>query len=208
MNLESVARDVIRAIEGPDARQPLQVFKFKVNFSEASFAAPGGADSVPLAQGSFAEISGLEASIEPKTIREGGLNTHQHQRVGARSHATVVMRRGMARVHELHRWFEVFTGGQYGARLDVEIELLGTDGSPQLRCALSKAMPVRYRAADFNARNNEVGIEELHLVHEGLAWSAPAESSLAERLIGAAMGIGAQALGGSAGAALRGGVRL
>ena len=28
----------------------------------------------------------------------------------------------------------------------------------------------------------------LHLVHEGLSWSAPGESSLAERLIGAAVG--------------------
>jgi len=206
MNLESVARDVIAAIQGPDQRQPLQVFNFKVSFSEASFAAPGGADSVPLADGAFAEISGLEASLEPKTIREGGLNTHQHQRVGGVSHATVVMRRGMARVHELQRWFEVFTGGQYGARLDVEIELLGADGSPHLRCQLKKAMPVRYRAADFNARNNEVGIEELHLVHEGMAWSAAAGSSLSGRLIGAAIKLGTTAIGGAVGAST--GVRL
>ena len=31
-------------------------------------------------------------------------------------------------------------------------------------------MPVKFKFADLNARGMDVGIEELHLVHEGL-WS-------------------------------------
>jgi len=207
MNFESVARDVQRALSGPDAKAPLPVFNFRVTFREASFAAPGGADTVPLADGAFAEVSGLEASIEAKTIREGGLNTGQHQRVGGVSHGTVVLRRGMARAHQLVRWFEIFTGGQYGARLDVDIELLGPDGATQLICELQRAMPVRYKAADFNARNSEVGIEELHLVHEGMAWRGPADSSVADRLVGAAVSSGI-ALGTSLGGGRTAGLRL
>jgi hypothetical protein len=29
-------------------------------------------------------------------------------------------------------------------------------------------MPVKFKFADLNAKGTEVGIEELHLVHEGL----------------------------------------
>jgi phage tail-like protein len=38
---------------------------------------------------------------------------------------------------------------------------------------LDKAMPMKYKFSDLNARNSEIGIEELHLVHEGL-WSVTA----------------------------------
>jgi hypothetical protein len=31
-------------------------------------------------------------------------------------------------------------------------------------------MPVKYKFSDLNAKSAEIGIEELHLVHEGL-WS-------------------------------------
>lgn len=155
---------------------PLQVFQFQVRFSEASFEHPG-ATPVPLAEGGFAEISGLESQMEVKSLREGGLNSHQHQRAGAVSHATVVLRRGMARVHQLGRWFQLLAAGQYAGRLDVEIEILGRDGQPALRASLRRALPVRYRAAELNANRSEVGIEELQLVHEGLHWSGPESGS-------------------------------
>jgi hypothetical protein len=32
---------------------------------------------------------------------------------------------------------------------------------------------VKFKAADLNARGTEVGIEELHLAHEGLTLIAP-----------------------------------
>jgi phage tail-like protein len=34
---------------------------------------------------------------------------------------------------------------------------------------LEKALPVKFKAADLNAKNTEIGIEELHLAHEGLS---------------------------------------
>lgn len=30
-------------------------------------------------------------------------------------------------------------------------------------------MPIKFKAADLNARGTEIGIEELHLAHEGLS---------------------------------------
>ena len=41
-------------------------------------------------------------------------------------------------------------------------------GDPVLVWVVERALPVKFKAADLNARGGEVGIEELHLAHEGL----------------------------------------
>jgi phage tail-like protein len=33
---------------------------------------------------------------------------------------------------------------------------------------LDRALPVKFKSSDLNARGAEIAIEELHLVHEGL----------------------------------------
>jgi phage tail-like protein len=37
-----------------------------------------------------------------------------------------------------------------------------------LRWRLDNALPIKFKAADLNARSAEVGIEELQIAHEGL----------------------------------------
>ena len=85
-----------------------------------------------------------------------------------RDEQTVVLKRGLMRSRDLWRWFDALAGGRYAPRLKVTIELRGIDGRALMRWALRRALPVRFKTADFNARANEVGVEELHLVHEGL----------------------------------------
>jgi phage tail-like protein len=148
-------------------KPPLHVFNFHVRFADASFAGGDDAD-VPLVEGGFAEVSGLEASLEAKAIREGGLNGFTHQRPGPVTHATVILKRGVTTARDLYRWFDLLGGGQYAGRLTVEIEWRDHAGEPIARLRLLRAMPVKFKAADLNARASEVGIEELHLVHEGL----------------------------------------
>jgi len=48
------------------------------------------------------------------------------------------------------------------------ITLNDTAGVPTISWKLVNALPVKFKTADFNARASEVGVEELHLVHEGL----------------------------------------
>jgi hypothetical protein len=35
---------------------------------------------------------------------------------------------------------------------------------------LYRALPVKFKCADLNARATDVGVEELHLAHEGLTF--------------------------------------
>jgi len=151
---------------------PLNVFNFHVRFRRDALLAPPEGSEVPLCSGAFAECTGLEATVEPKVIKVGGSNYGPAQRMGRVSFATVVLKRGMTNTRDLWNWFQLLTGGAYSYRLSVEIEMRNAAGTPALTWKLARAMPVKFKAADLNARGAEVGIEELHLVHEGLSLIA------------------------------------
>src|ERR1035441_5880391 len=61
------------------------------------------------------------------------------------------------------------TSGMYAPRLQVTITLLDGNGSAIMGWQLDRAMPVKFKFADLSGKGTEVGIEELHLVHEGLS---------------------------------------
>jgi phage tail-like protein len=150
---------------------PLHVFNFEVEFAERKLSPAEGGQQIPLCSGAFAECTGLEATMEPKVIKAGGHNYGSFQRVGTVTFATVILKRGMTRTRDLWKWFELTTSrGAYTYRLDVTIRMRDQQGNPVVSWQLHKAMPVKFRAADLNARGTEVGIEELHLAHEGLTF--------------------------------------
>lgn len=153
-----------------DPDSPAGSFRFVLVFREHPLGGNGAAGAErPLAGGAFAECTGLEATHEPKVIREGGLNYGAHQRVGTTSFATVILRRGLTLNDHLWRWFQQVTrAGGYAYRMDVEIQHLDLDGSPVRTWELSRALPVKFKSGDLNARSGEVAVEELHLAHEGL----------------------------------------
>jgi len=150
---------------------PLHVFRFRVDVaSEVISNLPGGAaPPAGSVQMCFAECSGLEASMEPKTIKEGGRNYGAAQRAGGVTFATVVLKRGVSTDRGLWTIFNKFTSGQYAARMQVTITLLDGKMKPILGWQLDQAMPVKFKFADLNGKGAEVGIEELHFVHEGLS---------------------------------------
>jgi phage tail-like protein len=150
---------------------PLHVFNFEVSFFEVDLGS-GFSDQLPLVQGAFAEVSGLESTMEAKNFREGGLNGFAHQRPGPVTHATVILRRGVTRARDLALVFDALAQGVYSKRLDVVIELRNGSAEPVMHFKLRRALPVKFKAADLNARASEVGIEELHLVHEGMEYTA------------------------------------
>jgi phage tail-like protein len=86
------------------------------------------------------------------------------------SFATVVLRRGMTLNEDLLKWFYLINGqGAYTHRMDVQIAHLDLDGTTEVRrWHLDRALPVKFKSSDLNAKGAEIAIEELHLVHEGL----------------------------------------
>jgi len=154
---------------------PIHAFRFQVDFKEQLIGNDGEGDDALLCSGAFAECTGFEATMEPKVIKEGGRNWGAIQRSGKTTFATLVLKRGMTSTRDLWTWYEFIGTGKYAHRLNVIITLFDTSGSALLAWKLTHAMPIKFKAADMNAKGADVAIEELHLAHEGLSMLKPNE---------------------------------
>lgn len=143
---------------------PLHVFRFHVRFKRVS----GTTGPEDICSGAFSECTGLEATMEPKVIKAGGANYGAAQRAGTVSFATVVLKRGMTKTRDMYTWFQLVAGGAYAYRLAAEIEMHNPAGETVLTWGLDNCLPVKFKAADLNAKGTDIGVEELHLAHEGL----------------------------------------
>jgi phage tail-like protein len=152
----------------PPTITPLHVFRFQVDFYSDSLSDDGSHVPIAVCGGAFAECTGLEATMEPKVIKEGGRNYGAAQRAGGITFTTVVLKRGVSTNRNLWQIFNSISSGLFAPRLQVIITLRDGQGAPIIGWQLARAMPVKFKFADLNAKGTEVGIEELHLVHEGL----------------------------------------
>ncbi len=158
----------------PDPQQPLHVFNFLLDFYTQAVDSSGANQHLLLCQGKFSECTGLEATMEPKVIKEGGLNYGAHQRPGPVTFSTVILKRGFSSQSDLWTFFSSVTQSQgFAQRLRTLITILNSNGEKQLTWQLDRALPIKFKAADLNAKSAEIGIEELHLAHEGLSVVYP-----------------------------------
>lgn len=157
---------------------PLRGFRFQVDFKEQMLTNETEGGEVLLCSGAFSECSGLEATMEPKTIKEGGRNWGAVQRMGAINFGTVVLKRGLTQTDDLWAWFNLVGEGAYAQRLNVTITMFDQAGKGVFSWTLHKAIPIKFKAPDLNASDNQVAIEELHLVHEGMGRGAAAVKQL------------------------------
>ncbi|MGO4881149.1 MAG: phage tail protein [Bryobacteraceae bacterium] len=150
---------------------PLHIFRFRVDVAADKVAPtpPGSPPPGAPVEMCFAECTGLEATMEPKTIKEGGRNYGTAQRTGGVTFATVVLKRGVSTDRGLWTIFNGATSGMYAQRLQVTITLMDGDMNALMGWQLTHALPVKFKFADLNGKGMEVGIEELHFVHEGLS---------------------------------------
>lgn len=153
----------------------LHVFRFRVDFYEDRVEGKPKGGAVPLCGGRFSECSGLEATMEPKVIRAGGHNYGDFQRAGRVSFGTVVLKRGLTPTQHLWRWFDLVAGGKTALRLKARlVHVARGDADPEtsdglLTWELRNALPVKFKAATYDSSGAEIGVEELHFVHEGLS---------------------------------------
>lgn len=149
---------------------PIHVFNFQVDFYEDPLNSDNAStQNLYLCGGAFSECTGLEATMEPKVIKEGGRNYGAAQRAGPVTFATVILRRGLTTNKDLWRWFELINrNGKYAYRLAAYLTVNNMAHEMVMTWKLINAMPLRFKAADLNAKGTDVGIEELHLAHEGL----------------------------------------
>jgi phage tail-like protein len=83
---------------------------------------------------------------------------------GISSGGTVVLRRALGASRALHDW------QLRQDRRRVTIRLHDTAGEARVEWELVGARPTKWSAPELNASSEDVAVEELELVHEGLDW--------------------------------------
>lgn len=147
----------------PDAR-PFTAFNFSVEITL------DGVDGVsnPICGAAFSECDGLEITLEPKTIREGGRNNGPIHLAGAMSYGQLTLKRGMTNSFDLWKWFEqLATPGKGGYRTSASVIMLAADGiAEQARFELTGCLPVKLKAPALNAKDGLVAVEEIQIAYE------------------------------------------
>jgi phage tail-like protein len=120
----------------------------------------------------FAECDGLEMTMEPKTIREGGNNARPIHLPGKVSYGQLTLRRGMTTSRELWTWFDLAHESvaltKSRLRADSMIQVQSSDRSQSVRYLLTNCQPVRLKAPSMDALRGAIAIEEMQLAYEWL----------------------------------------
>lgn len=138
--------------------------------------AAGGGDEIRAPDGAFQEISGLEISMDVAEYNEGGRNDGVIRRAGRARYSPITMKRGMFHPEggelqkELWQWLQaVISGRRPIPRFDGVIEVLAANGNDVVATwSFERALPLKVRGPELNAKTGEIAIEELQLAHEGL----------------------------------------
>ncbi len=116
----------------------------------------------------FTDCSGLTIERTVYSYEEGGVNSYVHQLPDRIKYTNVVLKRGIGD-ETLWQWFQK---GLYDAKIErknISILLYSTDRQSVKRWNLVRAFPVKWSGPEFKADSNQIAIETLDIVHEGMA---------------------------------------
>ncbi len=120
----------------------------------------------------FRECTGLTSSQNAQEYREGTDPPTMRKIPGLTSYGNVTLRRGITNNDELWQWRRAIMEGSMERR-DVSIVLLDSVGQEKIRWNLVHCWPTSWTAPDFNATTDDIAVESVELVHEGIivdAW--------------------------------------
>ena len=116
----------------------------------------------------FSEVSAPDISSEPVEYREGNMaGITPGKQPGILKYSNVTLKRGVTDSQVFVDWMKTVQEGKV-ERKTVVITLLDDAMAEVASWQLEKAWPTKYTAPDVNATSNEVAIESLELVCEGL----------------------------------------
>jgi phage tail-like protein len=120
--------------------------------------------------GAFRECTGLGSENEVVESKASGPKGEFviKKLPGRMKWNNVTLKRGITSTMDMWIWRKLVETGKIDeARKNGSIVMYSTDGTPMARWNLVNAWPSKLTGPTANATNNEVGIEELEITHEG-----------------------------------------
>jgi len=139
-----------------DRTDPYRNFRFRVELDGIQSAA-------------FSEATIPDSTTDPVDYREGTDPTHQKKLSGLTKYGNVTLKKGITDNLELYDWRKsIEASGAAKNRKNISLILADEEGNDKSRWDIVEAWPTKYDPSDFSAKGNEVLIETLEIVHEGI----------------------------------------
>jgi phage tail-like protein len=118
---------------------------------------------------SFQEVSGLDVEAQPIEYRAGDSKTFSTVKMpGIKKYGNITMKKGVFKSdNKFWDWFNEIKMNVI-KRKPVTISLLDEEGNPTMVWTLANAWPSKITGTDLKAEGNEVAVESIEVVHEGL----------------------------------------
>jgi phage tail-like protein len=122
-----------------------------------------------ITQANFSEVAIGETTTEPIDYREGNEPSHVRKLSGLTKYGTITLKWGVTDSLELCNWHKQIVAGQIKTnRKKVAIVVQDEAGDDKARFVVTDAWPSKYDPSDLSGKGNEVFIELLELVNEGI----------------------------------------
>jgi conserved hypothetical phage tail region protein len=137
------------------ANYPLPKFHFQVEWGGANLG--------------FTEVSGLDVQVDPIEYRDGASPEYVKIKMpGLQKFSNITLKRGTFKGdNDFYNWWNTVALNTIERR-NVTITLLNENHEPVVVWKVKNAWPIKVQSTDLKADGNEVAIESIELVHEGL----------------------------------------
>jgi phage tail-like protein len=117
----------------------------------------------------FTEVSGLDVETEVVEYRHGASPEYSKVKMpGMQKFSNLTLKRGtFATDNEYFAWWNTVKLNTIERR-DITISLLNEEHEPVITWKVKNAWPTKIQSTDLKADGNEVAIESMEIVHEGL----------------------------------------
>jgi len=137
------------------AEYPLSKFHFQVDWGRTKLG--------------FSEVSGLAVETQPIEYRDGAMPEYSKIKMpGMQKYGNLTLKRGTFKQdNQFFDWWNTVKLNTIERR-DITISLLNEEHQPVMTWKVKNAWPSKVTSTDLKADGNEVAIETLEIVHEGL----------------------------------------
>ncbi len=123
-------------------------------------------------EGSFTEVSGLDFETEPLEYRSGDMaQFNKIKFAGMQKYSNITMKRGTFKgIDSFYQWWNsaVKSADKSVYQRLLTITLKNESGEDSVVWTATNAWPIKVQSTDLKADGNEIAIESIELVHEGL----------------------------------------
>jgi phage tail-like protein len=141
--------------------RPYVQFNFLVNLGDGVTEGP---------EAGFQEMSNVGMEVTVAEYRNGNMRENSVQKITGLNKATdVTMKRGVIGSLNLYSWLDDIRNGNQNAQRTITIELQNEDRTQVVQVwKLLRAKIIKHVSGPFNAKGNDVAMEELTMAYERL----------------------------------------